>query len=992
MTAEECGFDDEMLEAMLPDFLDESEGYLSVLNANLLELDEYVKAAVDDESARNLDILNDMFRAAHSLKGMSAMLRLDAINNLTHKMENVFDAARNDQVRVSGEVVDIVFQALDCLSALIDQLSDPTQPQPSSDAVVAQIQDFLQRHRVTKEVCSSEALAAALAAAAEQAPAERHAIAADGPAVAPAAAAAPTFAEPEDEQGISEKYLAIYVDEAGLALDELSESLLSCPDPNASAQLLATCHRLKGSSASIGLNRGAKLVHALEDALQRYAPLSADVPAWLVDAALACVDALRDYVEQLRTQGFANRSFATAYAALAEGPPAAPSASAIDASATTPTRPVAPSRVASSADARAALTDELRRAILAEAPHGARGYAICVMLEAGLPLADVKLDLLFRKLDSLGHVFFRAPEAHEAELEIELSSAVFALTTEREADVVHGSLSVDGVRDFIVVELAALHVASSPASATARPDATVGEPVAPDSSAEPLRLDEDADDRGGGRGGDVRKKPAETIRVEIERLDQLMNLAGQLVISRARFGQISDSLKAVGRLKHTTSCVSSMSAALARFDEQIAGTLADVHRADSLEGVRNQTRRLQEDLTNVLRELGELTQVARTAVDLSEAVHQLGRIADGIQKGVMDTRMVPIGPLFGRFKRVIRDITRGNGRDIRLEISGENTELDKRMIDELGDPLIHLVRNAADHGIESPEDRAAAGKPAKGCVALDAFHQGNQIVIQVRDDGRGIDPVKVRRKAVEKGILAEADAERLTDAQALQLIWEPGFSTAEKVTEVSGRGMGMDIVRTKIEDLNGTVEVDSRLGQGASFTIKLPLTLAILPSLLSEIDGDVYAVPIESVVEIVQIGPDAVSTIGGRPCAHVRDRVVAMAALNDLFDWSKPPASGQWQDDRDNLLVICGVDQREVGLVVDQVLGEEDVVIKSLAENFRTVEGVSGASILGDGRVSLILDVNSMLERVSRTRRAHLDAPSSRGAASPTPTCLRTDA
>ena len=235
-------------------------------------------------------------------------------------------------------------------------------------------------------------------------------------------------------------------------------------------------------------------------------------------------------------------------------------------------------------------------------------------------------------------------------------------------------------------------------------------------------------------------------------------------------------------------------------------------------------------------------------------MHQLELVSDGIQQSVMNVRMLPIGPLLNRFRRVIRDITHVNGKDIALVIKGEKTELDKRMIDELSDPLVHLVRNAADHGIEPPEVREAAGKPRQGTVVLNAFHRGNSIVIQVSDDGKGLDEQRIRRKCVEKGILSEADAEKLTRQQVYQMIWEPGLSTAEKVTEVSGRGVGMDIVRTKIDSLNGSVDVESEPGKGTVLTIRLPLTLAILPSLMVEIGPDVFAMPMESVLEIVNIG------------------------------------------------------------------------------------------------------------------------------------------
>ena len=305
--------------------------------------------------------------------------------------------------------------------------------------------------------------------------------------------------------------------------------------------------------------------------------------------------------------------------------------------------------------------------------------------------------------------------------------------------------------------------------------------------------------------------------------------------------------------------------------------------ASVLEGIRSHVRRIQNELEPLRREVQAFSQAHEFVEDLFEAIHQLGRVSDGIQQSVMDTRMVPIGPLFARFKRVVRDITRSTGKQARLEIRGENTELDKRMIDELGDPLVHLVRNSVDHGIEPPEVREAAGKPREGTVTLDAFHRGNSIVIEVRDDGKGLDAERILRKCLEKGLVTKADAEKMTTQQIYQKIWEPGLSTAEKVTEVSGRGMGMDIVKSKIEELSGTADINSVPGQGTTITIKLPLTLAILPSLMVEIRGDVFAIPMEAVVEIVSVARNQLSSVQGRQMASVRGRVVSLLRLGDLL-------------------------------------------------------------------------------------------------------------
>ncbi len=362
--------------------------------------------------------------------------------------------------------------------------------------------------------------------------------------------------------------------------------------------------------------------------------------------------------------------------------------------------------------------------------------------------------------------------------------------------------------------------------------------------------------------------------------------------------------------------------------------------------------------------MGSFAQARSSVNDLFETIHQLDSVSDGIRQTVMDMRMLPIGPLFTRFHRFVRDITHASGKDVCLAISGEKTELDKRMIDELGDPMIHLIRNAADHGIESPDDRAAAGKPRQGTITLDAFHRGSSIVVRVSDDGKGLDADRIRAKAVEKGFVPAADAELMTRQQIYQLIWLPGLSTAEKVTDVSGRGVGMDIVRSKIAELSGAVEVESEPGRGTTFTIKLPLTLAVLPSLMVEADGDVFAVPLESVAEIVHVRRRDVTTVHGQRVVPIRDRVVAILTLGSVFQWSRRGGAND-EEVETTTLVIVGESKRQLGMVVDRVLGEEDVVIKSIADNYRNLAGIAGATILGDGRVSLILDPPALIEMSS---------------------------
>jgi two-component system chemotaxis sensor kinase CheA len=325
--------------------------------------------------------------------------------------------------------------------------------------------------------------------------------------------------------------------------------------------------------------------------------------------------------------------------------------------------------------------------------------------------------------------------------------------------------------------------------------------------------------------------------------------------------------------------------------------------------------------------------------------------------------MVPIGPLFDRFQRVIRDLRLSSQKEVELRIEGEKTELDKRMVDELGDPLIHMVRNAVDHGLEPPDQRERAGKPRAGTVALAASHRGNSIVITVSDDGRGIDPERVRRKAVANGLIDEGGSSRLTDHQLIQFIWHPGLSTAETVTDISGRGVGMDIVKSRIENLNGTVDVRSELGLGTTFTIRLPLTLAILPVLLTRINGETYAVPLDHLAEIVEVPSDEVYLLQGKPTIELRGQLISLLTLDDAFSPAGARAPCERAEGQAKKLTIAVISNGEAtaGLVVDELLGMQEAVLKSLERNYQPVPGLSGASILGNGRVSLILDIDTMM-------------------------------
>jgi two-component system chemotaxis sensor kinase CheA len=390
-----------------------------------------------------------------------------------------------------------------------------------------------------------------------------------------------------------------------------------------------------------------------------------------------------------------------------------------------------------------------------------------------------------------------------------------------------------------------------------------------------------------------------TLRVESARIDAVMNLVGELIIGKSMFHR-----------------------AIHEFDQRFA---KDPLRAR-----------------------------------LNDALAFQSRVLDDLQKSVMKIRMVPVEQLFRRLPRIVRDVAKLRGRDVALELAGQNTDLDKGILDSLGEPLTHLIRNAVDHGIEPPEERVAAGKPARGTVRLNAYHQGNQVVIEIRDDGRGIDRVKIVAQAIERGILSAEEANRLTESEALNLIFESGLSTAEEITAVSGRGVGMDVVRTVLERLKGTVTIATQPGTGTTFQLRVPLTLASIQALLFRAGGRLYAVPLSSVLEITRAEEKEIHRVDQREVFQLRDRLLTLVRLDRLAQIHAV------QPRKRSFVVVIGAAERRFGLVVDNLVGEEELVIKALGDQLVASELVSGASILGDGTVVLILNVPAVVTRLSR--------------------------
>ncbi|WQY32075.1 chemotaxis histidine kinase/response regulator CheAY2 [Helicobacter pylori] len=388
----------------------------------------------------------------------------------------------------------------------------------------------------------------------------------------------------------------------------------------------------------------------------------------------------------------------------------------------------------------------------------------------------------------------------------------------------------------------------------------------------------------------------QTVRVDVRRLDHLMNLIGELVLGKNRLIRIYSDVEE-------------------RYDGE--------------------------------KFLEELNQV----------VSSISAVTTDLQLAVMKTRMQPVGKVFNKFPRMVRDLSRELGKSIELIIEGEETELDKSIVEEIGDPLIHIIRNSCDHGIEPLEERRRLNKSETGKVQLSAYNEGNHIVIKISDDGKGLDPVMLKEKAIEKGVISERDAEGMSDREAFNLIFKPGFSTAKVVSNVSGRGVGMDVVKTNIEKLNGIIEIDSEVGVGTTQKLKIPLTLAIIQALLVGVQEEYYAIPLSSVLETVRISQDEIYTVDGKSVLRLRDEVLSLVRLSDIFK-----VDAILESNSDVYVVIIGLADQKIGVIVDYLIGQEEVVIKSLGYYLKNTRGIAGATVRGDGKITLIVDVGAMMD------------------------------
>jgi two-component system chemotaxis sensor kinase CheA len=900
---------------VLSDFIAEAREHLETIEPSLLEL---------EKNPEQLEILNDIFRPMHSLKGASGFLNLNGINQLAHRAENILDALRKGSLANDADIMDLILAATDALRQMLDNLENQgDEGEVQTEHLIRQLDDFM----------AQGGSAGRAAPDADQG---------DAPPASPDEDAAGP--EAEDSYALSVNapdHLSDFLEEAREMVSNLNACLVELERGGQNTDSLVQdafryFHNLKGNSGLIGHHELNAVTHEAESLLNGFRSLSSTPNAHTIDALLRVLDLLERLIGAVdQENGLVKR---------------------LDVAQTIQELQAIGQSAESGLDGQNEATDSYEAASSGEPVHddGAAGQGfdpedvqvfsqtvaqqLSTMDAAmtGLQADDSQtelVDALYRSLVSLqnasGYMGFEDVKLH-AERTAHLVDQgrqtgqgfeMLLPILEQETDILKDMLDRlkgdMGIQDWPSLSPGSDQADAGGSEAEARPDpeapdgldavAAAGDNARPDPQAgaelpvesEPAAAADDPQEdqdrkQPASAAGQSKAKAASTIRVDHEKLDHLMNLIGELIINRNRFALISKELE---------------------------------------EG---------KDATQVVQHLTESTDA-------------MARISNDLQDTIMQVRMVPVRTVFSRFPRLVRDLSRKSGKEIELITEGEETELDKSVVESIGDPLVHLIRNAVDHGLESPEQRHTAGKDSVGRIWLRASHEGNAVVIKVEDDGKGIDPERIRDKAVEKGVIGREEADKLEDREAVELIFAPGFSTAQDITDVSGRGVGMDVVKNNIKSLNGNVTVQSEKGRGSTFILSLPLTLAIIEALLVTIGESTFAIPLDAVSEVTKISASQISEVNKRKAITLRGQVLGIVELAEVLGLSNGAS------DREVLpLVIITVNEKRLGLVVDALLHRQEIVIKSLGEFLGELRGLSGATIMGDGSVITILDPNEI--------------------------------
>ncbi len=697
------------------------------------------------------------------------------------------------------------------------------------------------------------------------------------------------------------QYLEIFIDETKEHLQNLNDLLLVLekePEDKATInEIFRAAHSLKGMAGTMGYKRMQNLTHNMENVFSEIRNDKMKVTASLVDTLFQCLDALESYLNNIQESSdegtedneaiikLLNEFLATEGNMPEESQPAKESQAPAQQAAQTADN-------SGSGDLakykNIQLADFEQHAINEAKKKGMKAYGFTVYLDPNCILKAARAFLVFKGIEEVGEVIKSEPSTQDIEDEkFEFDFSFFVVSTESLDKILSVIKNVSEVKDAVGGELEEVKVEEPVQAATTTTPAETGTPEKETQA--PAKTDE------------KKAAPAKTgkavanrsVRVDIDKLDTLMNLVSELIIAK-----------------------------------------------NGLVSINNSS--------------GENTVSGRQ--NFNEQIEYLERVTTSLHESVMNVRMVPIETVVNRFPRMIRDLSKKLDKKMELYMTGEETELDRTVIDEIGDPLMHLLRNSADHGLEHADVRAQRGKPEVGTIFLNAYQDGNNVVIEVGDDGNGIDVEKVRNKAIEKGTITSEQAEAMTDKDIIDLLFRPSFSTSEKITDVSGRGVGLDVVKSKIEALGGDVEVKTKLGEGSTFIVRLPLTLAIIQALMVKLGDEQYAISLGSIETLEDITKDDIKFVNSKEVIHLRDKVIPIIRLGKLLDVESS------SDDNENMtVVIVRKGDKRAGIVVDSLIGQMEIVIKSLGSYINVNKMISGATILGDGDIALIIDVNTLV-------------------------------
>ena len=783
----------------------------------------------------------------------------------------------------------------------------------------------------------------------------------------------------------NEELLKDFFSEAEQQVEQLESNILVIEqDPTnkeAIDEIFRAAHTLKGGSATVEMSELSGFTHAVEDLLDAIRSNQVTVTEETIDLLLHSLDIIKDMLAARSNGEVYGQDVSETVTKLRSYIPNKKDAKKTTAKAAQP-KPAAPKpaaqpqvKAASSGDENAvdpaSLLSEYEILELREAvPADNKVYAIRVQFDEASLMNTVGGIQVFAALKQSAMVLKTIPDfdaLYEDEFHPEVLYYVASAASESSL------LSIANIPDvtlnaaideltFSAEGSASKTKAAKPEEAPA-PAAVEAQPAVVDAEAKgETPQPEAAPVAASGDAGHPKKAPAaaanaahssgSVLRVDAKRIDYLLNLVSETVITKASLNQSAMEFNELYTLFQNAN--GEYKDRIRKLLDKFPSYLEKLQQGVDLNTIKKE---LASDYAGMFELFSQFeTSMKYSVTKFRSSAQNLGRISGELQEGVMKIRMVPISQIFSRFPRVVRDLSKTLNKNIQLVIEGEDTELDKSVVEDLLDPIMHCVRNSMDHGIETPEERKALGKSEQGTLLLKASNEGNMIVIEVVDDGKGIDVDAVKAKAVERGILHPG--KNLTDVEAYQLIFAPGFSTSKTISSVSGRGVGLDVVKTHIEKLNGTVTVVSERNRGTRFTIKLPLTLAIIQGLLIRVGEEVYSIPITSVIESHRVRSEEINRIDSYEVFNVRNEVISLLRLNRLFG----VPSVEKGDDGHHYIVIVGTAEKKVGLMVDSLIGEEDVVIKPLKDQFTNSPGIAGASILGDGSVSLIIDVGQLLD------------------------------